>query len=424
MINEYAKFNDQVIDYRASNGMKVVLIPRPKYQRVFATLTAAYGASNRKLKIGNQLLEIPAGTAHFLEHKLFEKENYDAFDLFGKNGADANAFTNQAETTYLFSATNKIQQNLDNLLDFVYNPYFTEKTVQKEQGIIGQEIMMYDDLPEWRLYNQFLANLYPNQPLANDIAGSVESIAEITADILYQIHQAYYQPNNLTLKIAGNFDIETIKDWIEQNISHQKNQSIDFQSINSFSDQPIIKEQTITMENVIQPKIAIGAKGLGQPTLGPEGLKKAYSIELLADLLFGARSDWYQRNYQTGLIDSSFDFDYEIQASYHYFSINAQTDYPQKLQQEFFNQIEIDNLNHLIANKDNFQKSKKSLLGDLIKQLDSLENLVLSSSERLFGLNLFQEIEIVEKIDQTDLKTVVNNFQEADWSSLLLMPKD
>ena len=422
MKNEYKKFNDQVINFQASNGMEVVLVPRPKYKKVFAAITANYGAIDRKIKINNQILEIPAGAAHFLEHKLFEKEKYDAFELFGQNGADANAFTNQTETTYLFSATDKIQENLDNLIDFVFNPYFTDATVEKEQGIIGQEIMMYDDVPEWRLYNGILANLYPKQPLSDDIAGSVESIAKITAEMLYRIHDVFYQPSNLTLKIVGNFDVEQIQNWIEHILSHQKNWKTDFESIDSFTDEPAVGDQIIKMENVIQPKIAVGAKSKKPPILKAKGLKVNYAIEILIDLLFGESSDWFQENYDNGLIDGSFDLDYELETRYHYFLMNAQTNQPEKLKEQFLNQIEI--APKLISNSDRFQRSKKDLLGSMIKRLDSLEQIVLSNDEKLFDVNLFDEIQVVENIQQNDLKEAVEFIKDLNWTTLTLIPED
>ena len=166
---------------------------------------------------GEELKSVPDGIAHFLEHKLFEKEEGDVFQKFGDQGASANAFTSFTRTSYLFSASNRVKENLLTLLDFVQEPYFTPETVEKEKGIIGQEIQMYQDDPNWRQFFGILNNMYPKHPLHIDIAGTIESIAEITADDLYRCYETFYHPSNMTLFVVGDIDPNEMMTWIKEN---------------------------------------------------------------------------------------------------------------------------------------------------------------------------------------------------------------
>ncbi|MHA8138371.1 EF-P 5-aminopentanol modification-associated protein YfmH [Lactobacillaceae bacterium Scapto_B20] len=208
MLNKkaYSNYGDNVYSKRLANGLRVVIVPKPEYYRTYAALGVDYGSIDNQFVDPNtdQEVSLPAGIAHFLEHKMFDKDGYDAFDLFTKYGSSANAFTSFTSTNYLFSTTNHVLDNLAILLDFVQEPYFTEAKVEKEKGIIAQEIQMYDDDPGARLFFGSIANLYPNFPLDKDIAGSVDSIQKITADDLKLAYQVFYQPSNMTLKVVGN----------------------------------------------------------------------------------------------------------------------------------------------------------------------------------------------------------------------------
>ncbi|WP_317951263.1 EF-P 5-aminopentanol modification-associated protein YfmH, partial [Rossellomorea marisflavi] len=175
---------------KMANGLDVYILPKEGFNKTYATFTTKYGSiDNHFAPLGEEeLVKVPDGIAHFLEHKLFEKEDGDVFQQFSKQGASANAFTSFTRTAYLFSSTTNVERNLETLIDFVQDPYFTEKTVEKEKGIIGQEITMYDDNPDWRLYFGVIENMYKNHPVKIDIAGTIESITPITKDMLYQCY--------------------------------------------------------------------------------------------------------------------------------------------------------------------------------------------------------------------------------------------
>ncbi|MEG2203785.1 MAG: pitrilysin family protein, partial [Oscillospiraceae bacterium] len=193
------------------SGLTLMLCPMKGFSTAYALFAARVGSIDDAFSLGDgAYTEVPAGIAHFLEHKLFESEEGDAFDLYAKTGASANAYTSFDRTAYLFACTDHFAESLEILINLVTHPYFTEQTVQKEQGIIGQEIRMYEDDPEWRVYFNLLGALYHNHPIRVDIAGTVESISKISAETLYRCHQAFYNLNNMVLSVAGNFEIDTV----------------------------------------------------------------------------------------------------------------------------------------------------------------------------------------------------------------------
>ena len=216
---DYAQIKETLYTETLANGLKVYLLPKNDFQKTYGLFTTDYGSiDNTFVPIGQEeMIEVPDGIAHFLEHKMFEKEDGDVFQKFGQQGASANAFTSFTKTSYLFSTTDQVTQNLETLLDFVQSPYFTKETVEKEKGIIGQEIQMYLDDPNWRLFFGILGNLYPKHPLHIDIAGTVASIAEITAEDLYTSYNTFYHPSNMTLFVVGKMDPEALMAFIRDN---------------------------------------------------------------------------------------------------------------------------------------------------------------------------------------------------------------
>ena len=215
----YEKIGERLFTDILPNGLTVYYLPKADYNRTYGLFTTNFGSLDTSfVPLGeSEFQTFPEGIAHFLEHKLFEKENEDAFARFGELGADANAFTNAYQTSYLFSTTQNLIPALTHLLDFVQTPYFSKQTVEKEQGIIGQEIQMYDDDPNWALYMGLLNTLYPDSSIAKDIAGTRETIATITPELLYAIHSAFYQPTQLTLHIVGHFNPEEILAVVKDN---------------------------------------------------------------------------------------------------------------------------------------------------------------------------------------------------------------
>ncbi|MFR0584008.1 EF-P 5-aminopentanol modification-associated protein YfmH [Limosilactobacillus mucosae] len=412
---KYPKFNQTVYQQRLTNGLLVTMLPMEGFHKTYAVLSTEFGSiDNAFVPVGkDELLTLPDGVAHFLEHKMFEKADHDAFDLFGRLGADANAFTSFTQTRYLFSTTSHLHENLDVLLDFVQDPYFTEQTVAKEKGIIGQEITMYNDDPGWRLYLGMLGNLYPNDPMRIDIAGTQESIQKITAEMLYDAYRTFYQPANMNLFIAGKLDVDQTLAWVEQN---QAQKHFDTPSLPKrlavISDpdaNDVIPFRTLTMA-VERPKVMVGLRGIQQLDDGKQRLLYKWRINLLLAMLFDETSANFLRLYDAGIIDDSFNYNFEIQRGFHLATFSTDTDQMEQFSDAMI-QILKEAPEQLKAVKNQFEDIKHAMLGRLINQLDSPENIAVLYGGGYFDhATLLDEIEILRGIEYDELTTAIDQF--------------
>lgn len=358
---------------------------------------------------------------------MFEKEDHDAFDLFGQLGADSNAFTSFTQTSYLFSATDHIHENLNVLLNFVQDPYFSTQTVQKEKGIIGQEIKMYDDDPNWRLYFGLLGNLYPQDPMHIDIAGSVESIAKITTDDLYTTYNTFYQPSNMNLFIVGNIDAHDTLQWIEQNQAPKEfAPATDPRSeliLNDETGKDVIPFRTLEMD-VSRPKVMVGIRGLDSIETGRLGLKYRLAVELLLDILFDDTSDNYLRLYNNETIDDSFSYNFEMQRGFHFAYFSSDTNQPERFSDEIIAILE-GAKQQIEAATSQFENIKRAVLGRMISLLDSPEAIANHYSGKLFGgANLLDEITTLATIKIDDLYQIEKDFIQSQGISVYqVVPK-
>ena len=285
------------------SGLTLMLCPMKEFSGAYALFATRYGSIDNAFAVGDgDFEEVPAGIAHFLEHKLFESEEGDAFALYAKTGASANAYTSFDRTAYLFSCTDNFDKSIEILLNLVTKPYFTAQTVQKEQGIIGQEIRMYDDDPEWRVYFNMLCSLYHNHPLKVDIAGTVESISEITAETLYKCYNAFYNLNNMVLSVAGNFDIDTVVKACDKILTPASDVQVRSKSV----DEPkeVVRRRFEQKLEVATPLFQIGFKG----TAGSykDNILAQVAGEIVCDLIIGESTELYRELYDSGLINSVF----------------------------------------------------------------------------------------------------------------------
>lgn len=402
---KYIKLKENILTETLDNGLKVVMIPKPEYHKTFAVITTPFGALDQKFQINNDVpITIPAGTAHFLEHKLFEKENSDAFTRFGELGADANAFTNAYQTSYLFSTTKNLKLSLTHLLDFVQAPYFSEKTVAKEQGIIGQEIQMYDDDPNWAVYMGLLDLMYPGSPLAADIAGTESTIAQITPDLLYSIHRAFYQPNQLTLQIVGHFDPDDILKTIADNQATKSIETVDVHRFEMPINQP--KDTTVIKKfDVSRPKIALGIRLNESKVTGSQATKWVLAADILSDLLFGEQTDWYQNLYNKGIIDTEFETSFDLLRNYQFASFFSETTEYEALTLAI--QSQITHYKSALDGKElEFESLRRATLGEGIQRLNSLESIALRGDDVLHGTNLFDKIMLLQDLTYNDILEV------------------
>lgn len=410
----YQQINETLYEEVLDNGLTVYLLPKADFHKTYGLFSTNYGSIDNHFGYHpDDLKQVPDGIAHFLEHKLFEKEDGDVFQKFGQQGASANAFTSFTKTSYLFSATDQIQKNLMTLLDFVQAPYFTEETVEKEKGIIGQEIQMYDDDPNWQQFFGIIKNLYPKHPLHIDIAGTVTSIADITAEDLYLCYNTFYHPSNMVLFIVGNIDPEETMTWIKEN---QKDK--DFPEAKAIIRQfpaetvvDIMPESSMQMP-VTRAKGVLGIKGdLDKlPTDGRELLRFKNALNLLFQMLFGNTSANYLRLYDDSIIDDTFGFEVNLDRGFYFADFSGDSETPQDMLAEI-EQILLGIGEDPEINQANLDLLKKKMLGKYFQSLNSLEFIANQFTQSLFGdTTLFDLPEVIQSITLADVKAAGLSF--------------
>ncbi|MBR3817585.1 MAG: insulinase family protein [Clostridia bacterium] len=285
------------------SGLEIRVMPKKGYDSAYAVFGVKYGSIDTALqKESGEFETIPEGTAHFLEHKLFESEDLNAFERFAKTGASANAYTSFEKTAYLFKGSDKIEESLEILLDFVQNPYFTQETVEKEQGIIGQEIRMYQDLPDWQVMFNLLRALYEKHPVRIDIAGTQESIAEIDADLLYGLYKNFYNPANMVLCVVGAIEPEKVFDIVEKNIKETDGRKI---------ERKFEKESAKPVKDYVEEKLSVACKqfllGYKEDVSGPLlSLEDELASQIMLEAIAGKSSPLYKKLLDEELIDLGF----------------------------------------------------------------------------------------------------------------------
>ncbi|MCA1028535.1 EF-P 5-aminopentanol modification-associated protein YfmH [Cytobacillus kochii] len=412
---------------KMANGLDVYVLPKNGFNKTFATFTTKYGSiDNHFVPLDkNEPVKVPDGIAHFLEHKMFEKEDGDVFQQFSRQGASANAFTSFTRTAYLFSSTSNVQENLTTLIDFVQDPYFTKETVEKEKGIIGQEITMYDDNPDWRLYYGLIANLYHHHPVKIDIAGTIESISHITKDMLYECYHTFYHPSNMLLFVVGPVDPEAIIAQVREN-----------QASKSYSEQPAIdrifdqEPQTVAETistlrmNVQTPKCMVGIKTNDASQQGAEMLKKELSLNVMLDLLFGKSGQHYNDLYREGLIDDTFSYDYSQESGFGFAMIGGDTSDPNKLAEKV-KEILLQSTNGANWDEAALQRSIKKKIGGFLRALNSPEYIANQFTRYSFNdMDLFQIVPFLEKLTLDDINEAAKELiSEERMSVCQVLPK-
>lgn len=419
----YPLFNAELTRTKLDNGMVVNLLPRHMFHKTYAILTVDYGSVDDTFQDENgKIRKVPAGIAHFLEHKMFEKKDHDAFDLFSRYGADANAFTSYTRTSYLFSTTRHLRECMNVLLNFVQDPYFSQKSVDKEKGIIAEEIKMYDDDPYWRLYQVTMGNLYPKSQLSLDIAGSTESIQQIKPEDLYLCYNNFYSSANMNLFVTGNFDAEQMLMTIKENQDYkQVNNAPVPGRIFEPTRYPVIKSAEDKM-NVSEPKVMIGIRGDKPLPQSREGLKRRIAINLLLELLLSETSDNFQQLYDSGLIDDSFDYEIQIERGFYFLLISGNTKDPEKFVSEI-KKILLQAQDQVINQKNELELATRELLGRTIKSLNSLEAIANRYEGKLFdNATIFDIPDLLKDIKIEDLIIAAReliNFDNATVTQIL-----
>lgn len=355
-----------------STGLDIFLYPKENSSTTYAIFGTKYGSIDNRFQRSDasEAEIVPEGIAHFLEHKLFESEDGDAFQRYAKTGASANAFTSFESTCYLFSCTDRLYESLEILLDFVQSPYFTEETVQKEQGIIGQEIKMYDDDPQWRVMFNFLRAMYHTHPVSQDIAGTVESIAKITPEYLYRCYHTFYNLNNMALVLAGNFDTEKVLEICDRYL--KPSEPVSVKRVFLPEPEEIVQDYVEERLSVAMPLFQFGYKV--PVTDGGRSEKDIAAMEVLLETLASDASPLFQNLLDRGLInESSFGYEYFEGSGYAAVIFSGESKDPQAVAEAI--EAEVERFRKEGIPAEAFENSKRAIYGTNVSALNSASNI-------------------------------------------------
>lgn len=406
--------NEKYYDIDHPSGLKILVMPKENYSSTYAIFATKYGSIDTMIQMSDgSFKEIPEGTAHFLEHKLFESEDLDAFERFAKTGASANAYTSFERTGYLFSCSANFKKNLEILLDFVQNPYFTQATVEKEQGIIGQEIDMYKDAPDWEVMFNCLRTMYHNLPVRIDIAGTQESIAQITAKTLYGCYDNFYNLHNMVLAVAGNADVDEIVEVADKVLKPVEGK---------MAQRKVIDEPEDVIDSYIEEKLSVATPqfmfGFKESWDTPERTtKEEISMEILLDMISGQSSELYKRLFDGKLINNSFGFEYFTGFGYSCVLFAGESNDPKKVAEEIVG--EIGKFRETGFDKTAFERTKKKLYGRMIMGMNDIEGLANNMAVSYFaGEDVFTDFEIFKTVTLDDVNDIFKKTLDENRSVL------
>ena len=398
----YPAVKEMVYRTRLSNGLTVALLPKKEFKEVYGSVTVQFGSVDMLVtEVDRDVKEYPAGIAHFLEHKLFEREDSsDLMSAFTSLGADSNAFTSFTKTNYLFSSTDYLLENLDLLDELVTSAHFTEDSILREQDIIQQEREMYQDDPDSCLFFSTLANLYPGTPLATDIVGSEESISQINLTNLQENFTRFYKPVNMSLFLVGNFDVEQVQDYFER--KELKDSDVQEVVREKFVLQDVKQTDSMRME-VSSPKLAIGIRG-NREVAEVDCYRHHILLKLLFAMMFGWTSDRFQKLYESGKIDASLSLEIEVTSRFHFVMLTMDTKEPVALSHQFRKAIR-NFTKDLDITEDHLDIIKREMFGEFFSSMNSLEFIAtqydaFENGETIFDLpKILQEITLEDVLD-------------------------
>ena len=407
-IIEDSRVKEKIYVEKLPNGLTVMIIPKKGIQKKYIIWGTNYGSNDNKFIVPGEteVTEVPKGVAHFLEHKMFEQENgKNSLDVLTALGVNANAYTTNNHTAYLYECTDNFYEALDEFMNYVQHPYFTDENVEKEKGIIGQEIMMYDDYPDWKVYLNALECMYHKNPVKLDITGTVETISHIDKDILYKCYNTFYNPANMAMVICGDFEPEKLLEEIKKRLINKKANG-EIKRIFEEEPKEIVKEKAVQNMEVSKPLYAIGIKDV--PAEQKEKVKKHISIEILLNLLIGASSELYKKLYDMGNCFSVPSIEYEFDKNYAHILIIGQSNEPEELYEMF--KEEVEKFIQKGVNEDDFVRTKKMIYGEYVKEYDDVVNISrMFLSDYFKGINSFDYLEEINTINVEYLNQVLKD---------------
>ena len=408
-IIENLKIKEKLYIEKLENGLTIMIIPKANTKKKFITWGTNFGSIdndfiNPKTK---EEIKIPDGVAHFLEHKMFEQPNgTNSLDTLSSIGVDANAYTTNDHTTYLYECNDHFYEALDEFMDYVQKPYYTDENVEKEKGIIAQEIKMYDDHPFWQVYMNAMECLYKNHPIKIDIAGTVDEINKIDKDVLYTCYNTFYTPSNMLMVVSGDFVPEELLEEIKKRIIKNENTS-EIKRIYPEEPQEINQKKKIVEMDVNNPLFVIGFKDSVLENK-EELVKKHIAIEILLYILIGKSSKLYQKLYKEGLIIAQPDLDYEFSKQYAHITISGQSNDPEKLTEEL--KKEIEKLKQNGIDEKIFDRIKKKMYGSYVTEFNDVADIAkMFMGDYFKGINSFDYIEMHKQVTKEFTEEILSS---------------
>lgn len=396
----YPAVKEMVYRTRLANGLTVALLPKKEFKEVYGSVTVQFGSVDTLVtEVDGDVKQYPAGIAHFLEHKLFEREDSsDLMSAFTSLGADSNAFTSFTKTNYLFSSTDYLLENLDLLDELVTSEHFTEDSILREQDIIQQEREMYQDDPDSCLFFSTLANLYPGTPLATDIVGSEKSISQINLTNLQENFTRFYKPVNMSLFLVGNFDVERVQDYFER--KELKDSDVNEVAREKLLLQDVKQTDSMRME-VSSPKLAIGVRGKRE-VAEADCYRYHILLKLLFAMMFGWTSDRFQKLYESGKIDVSLSLEVEVTNRFHFVMLTMDTKEPVALSHQFRKAIR-NFTKDLDITEEHLDIIKREMFGEFFSSMNSLEFIATQYDAFEHGETIFDLPKILQEITLEDV---------------------
>ena len=410
-----AVFHEKYYEIDHKSGLKIFVMPKEHYSSAYAVIGTRYGSIDTKFKRSDRedFVTVPEGIAHFLEHKLFESEELDAFTRYAETGASANAYTSFDKTCYLFQCTDRFEDSLRILLDFVTHPYFTKETVEKEQGIIGQEITMYYDVPGWMSTFNLLKCLYKNHPVRIDIAGTVESISHITDKLLYDCYDTFYNLNNMALAVVGNVDVESVLSVCDEVLK----KSADVKIERAFEPEPreSVKPYDEYYLSVGMPVFSFGYKEACKTPL--RTVKELVEMNVLLEILAGETSPLYTGLFEKGLINSSFSKEYFVGNGYESVIFDGESNNAGEVAEAI--KAEVENLRKNGFSDERFEAARRSLYGKEIMSYNDIDGVANSIIASYFGgFGAFDALDVYKNVKKSDIEKLLSEKLDEKYSAL------
>lgn len=398
---EYPRLGEAISRRTLPNGLEVIVVHKPYHEKRYTFFATAYGGMDLRFKVGKKWQNTPAGIAHYLEHKMFDTEHESATQALAQNGAVENAFTANDMTAYYFECTEKFYDSLRILLNFVSVPYFTQESVDKEQGIIAQEIRMSDDDPEWRNYLNIIQCLYRHHPMRTPVVGTIESIANITPQTLYDCHKAFYTPSNMVLICIGSIEIDEVCALAQEILPADNGEKIerDYGEIEDLT--PAVREMKTEME-VSMPMFITGYK-CAVPESAEAYLRENIIGNMACDILFGDSSPLYNRLYEEGHINGSLGGSFDVIPGAAFLYVGGDAKDPHFVSNEITREAV-----HLVKNgidEEFYQQIRRATYGQMLRSLNSFEDIAISMADGHFrGFDYYSFPEVFDRVTKADIE--------------------